>query len=244
MKKDKTDITVILDRSGSMSTIAKDMEGGLNTFFNAQKELTGECTASLVQFDDHYDIIFKNIPVKDVPVVQLVPRGWTALYDAIGKTISAKGVELAALPESERPEKVIVVIITDGQENSSKEYNSKMVNDMITLQQDTYKWEFVFLGANQDAIKTATNLGINVNNAMTYAASSKGVGVSLSSLTRNVSAYASGATKGASFSVSDRKTQDDLLNKEKTNLPLMDLGNTDTNFNTALNDFNKKMGIN
>ena len=119
MDDNYTDITVILDRSGSMSTIKTDMEGGLNSFFAKQRELDGLCKVSLHQFDDKYETVFENKDIADVPEVKLEPRGMTALLDAIGKTVNSLGLRLSELNESDRPGKVVVLIITDGFENHS-----------------------------------------------------------------------------------------------------------------------------
>ena len=172
MKKNYTHIEVILDKSGSMAPTISDTLGGLNNFVEAQKKVPGTCSYQLVQFDSTVELGTHYGNISDVPVLTAAtytPRGNTALLDAIGVTVSTLGSRLAAAPEEERPSKVIVVIITDGEENKSTEFKHDDINKMINHQRDSYKWEFVFLGANQDAIKVGTSLGVLKGAAMTYA---------------------------------------------------------------------------
>ena len=168
----KTDITIVLDRSGSMQGIAEATIAGVNSFINAQRKVDGECVVSLTQFDDQYDPIYTARPLQDVPElngITFVPRGMTALLDAIGRTITRTGERLAATHETRRPAKVIFVILTDGEENCSKEYTRARVNEMISHQRSKYSWEFVFLGANQDAIAVGSKLGIAASSTMSEA---------------------------------------------------------------------------
>lgn len=162
--KNLTDITVLLDRTGSMMEVAKDTVGGLNTFIEKQKEVPGDAVFSLIQFDNinPYEVLDKCVPMKEVnPLVQAnyQPRGSTPLYDAMGTTIVSIGTRLAALPEADRPDKVVVVIITDGEENSSKEYNKEKIRELVKEQQEKYSWNFIFLGADFDAMATGNELG-------------------------------------------------------------------------------------
>lgn len=159
MRNDLSEVVVILDRSGSMDSILADAQGGLDTFIRQQKEAPGECVFTLAEFDDHYDVPILAKPIKDVAGHKIVPRGSTALYDAVGKTIVTVGERLAAMPESERPGLVVVTIITDGMNNASKEYTAEKVKEMIQRQQDAYKWQFQYLGANQDAWAVSSGLG-------------------------------------------------------------------------------------
>jgi hypothetical protein len=216
--KNSTDITVILDRSGSMSTIAHDMEGGFDSYIEAQrKQNTDEVTVSLFQFDTDYQPVYQGVPLANVPKLSLVPRGGTALYDAIGRTIVATGERFSNLPEHERPSKVIMLIITDGGENSSKEYlDPNRLKEMIKHQTDVYNWTFVFLGANQDAMFTAQTLGINVANSLTFAANTKGTTAVFDKLSAKTSMYRSfsGEEKGRgamcmSYGDEDRQEQVD-----------------------------------
>lgn len=166
MRNDLTELVLIVDRSGSMATCGTDATGGINTFIKEQQKLPGIAHLTLVQFDDKYEFVHKGVLINDVPEYQLVPRGWTALLDAVGKAINETGERLAALPESERPGCVLVVIVTDGHENSSKEFSWSQVKDMITHQQEVYNWKFTFIGADMDSFSVGSHLGINAANVL------------------------------------------------------------------------------
>lgn len=168
MKENSSEIIVVVDRSGSMAAIAHDMMGGFDTFIAEQKKLPGECKVTLAQFDDNYELVYSGKPLAQVPKLKLEPRGTTALLDAIGKTINSTGQRLAAMAEGDRPSRILFVIITDGHENASKEFNRDQVNQLITQQREKYSWEFVFLGASQDAIDVAHSYGIPMANAVYY----------------------------------------------------------------------------
>ncbi|MHA1839870.1 MAG: vWA domain-containing protein [Candidatus Ranarchaeia archaeon] len=207
--KYNADITVVLDRSGSMSVIRYDTIGGFNTFLKDQKKEEGTAKLTLVQFDDKYDVVYNNLileETKELDGQSYVPRGSTALLDAIGRTINDTGARLAALPESERPEEVIFVIITDGEENASHEFtNKKQVFDMIKHQTDKYGWEFLYLGANQDAIKEAASYGIKGTHSMGYAHSGQGITRSFDSISRSVKCHRKSQKLGARFTSKERK---------------------------------------
>lgn len=173
-KPNSAEIVVVLDRSGSMEPIARDMEGGFNRLIAEQRQVPGDCTVTLAQFSDAYEIVFAGKPLAEVPPLSLMARGYTALLDAIGKTIAATGERLAKLPEQERPAKVLFVIITDGAENASKEYTSHQVTRMIKHQEDQYQWQFAYLGANQDAFAVASSVGIKTSAAMNWTADAQG----------------------------------------------------------------------
>src|SRR5512143_3257316 len=159
MKKDLTEIVLVLDRSGSMSTTQSDAEGGLKTFMDEQRKVAGECRVTFCRFDHEIDLVFENKPLASVEdaELRLHPRGMTCLLDAMGYAINRVGERLSKTPEAERPGRVIVVTITDGQENSSREFTIRQLFDVIKLQRETYKWDFVFIGADEAAIKMATS---------------------------------------------------------------------------------------
>lgn len=185
MKENYTHIVLLLDRSGSMASIQDATISGINEFLTKQKAVPGDATVTLALFDDRYDLIHDFVPLNDVPALTretFVPRGWTALLDATGKTLNNVGSKLAALPEALRPSKVIFVIVTDGAENYSKEFNLNQVRSMITTQRDTYSWEFVFLGANIDAVTVGGSLGIPAMSSMTYNANVRSVGATYTAL--------------------------------------------------------------
>ncbi len=160
MNNNATDITVVIDRSGSMDSCRADAEGGFNAFVAAQAALPGKALLTLVQFDTEYEFVHRGVPIKDVPPYSLVPRGGTALYDAVGRAILETGARLAAMPEAQRPGLVLFAIITDGEENSSREISGARLKEMIEHQTAQYAWQFSYLGANQDAIMAAAKMGI------------------------------------------------------------------------------------
>lgn len=169
----KAVIAVVLDRSGSMMSCARDMEGGFDTYIKAQQELPGECRVTLNQFNTRFENVYQLLPVHSVPPLQLLASGGTALLDAIARTITELGAELARLEEADRPGSVEVVIITDGEENSSEEFSletggQERVRTMIKTQQEVYSWKFTYLGANQDAVMVARNYGIPQASSITY----------------------------------------------------------------------------
>jgi hypothetical protein len=216
MKENYTDITVVLDRSGSMESIKDDTIGGYNKFLKGQKEVKGECTISLYQFDDKYEPVYEGQNIQHVAELNnetFVPRGWTALLDAIGRSINDTGARLAKLKEEDRPDKVIFVIQTDGAENQSKEFTREKIFEMIKHQSNNYNWKFLFLGANQDAIATATSYGIISNNSITYAANNIGTHYALSGVSCNITNYRSNITMDCGFTDEDRKRQDEALNQ-------------------------------
>jgi hypothetical protein len=164
-----THITVILDRSGSMAAIDSDTVGGFNTFVEEQQKAPGEATMTLIRFDNDCKADYTDKPIKDVPKLRSVePRGMTAMLDAIGKSINELGEKLAKLPEEKRPSRVIVVIITDGEENASKEFNHVQIKEMVEHQHKKYAWQFSYLGANQDAVLAARNMGISAANSSSF----------------------------------------------------------------------------
>lgn len=194
-----TAIMIISDRSGSMNFIQQEAEASLNSFIKEQSKLNGKCTIRLVDFDHEYRVIQKSRSAKKFPRYSLEPRGMTALYDAIGRGVVEFGEELSDLTEEKRPAKVLVVIITDGQENSSKEYTVDKLKEMIKHQCDVYNWEFLFLAANQDAALSGGLIGIRPDATLTYDATSDGITRSSLELSRVVSTYRS--TGQAKFSV-------------------------------------------
>ena len=211
MKQNLTDITVILDRSGSMSSVKNDTIGGFNQFLADQKALPGEATITLAQFDDQFEFVYKSRNIKDAPQLTdatFVPRGWTALLDAIGFCVNDTGARLSNMAENDRPEKVVFLILTDGQENKSREFTKAKINEMITHQRDTYKWQFLFVGANQDAIATGADIGIEAAASMTFSATPAGTQTAFASLSSATASYRSApSSRAVSFSDEDRRKQ-------------------------------------
>jgi len=171
--KDATHIAVLLDRSGSMGDIKDDAIGGFNCFLKEQKAAGANATLTLVQFDtESTDVVHESMPILEVPDLNhqtFQPRGGTPLLDALGQTIDSTGRALAAIPEANRPNKVVFVVITDGQENSSHQHTKASVKEIIDRQSSQYNWQFVFLGANQDAFDEAGAVGIAMGNAANFA---------------------------------------------------------------------------
>lgn len=215
MKQNYTKIVFVIDRSGSMSTIKNDMEGGFKTFISEQKKANlGKCDVSLYQFDDSYEPVFENKDIAEVPEYTLAPRNMTALYDAVGKTINKVGNQLAQLKEEDRPDRVMMVIITDGLENSSQEFTAKKVSELVKHQTDKYNWQFSYLGSNQDAWAVGATLGIKSSSTMTYANNSRGVTSSWSALNSATVSYRSCVdSKSAvlSYTAADLKEQEEAF---------------------------------
>lgn len=160
MNSELTDITLVVDRSGSMQNIREDAEGGVNAFIEKQAKEPGEALLTLVQFDTEYDFVHKGVAIKEVPTYQLVPRGRTALLDAVGRAINETGERLSKIDEQDRPGLVIFVVMTDGLENSSHEFSKDQIRQMVEHQQTQFNWHFTFLGANQDAFAEAGGMGV------------------------------------------------------------------------------------
>jgi Mg-chelatase subunit ChlD len=194
-------IGVLVDRSGSMGSCREDMEGGLASLLEKQAEESRKTMVTLAQFDTVYDIVYGPTMISDVPRYSLHPRGGTALLDGMGRFITEVGESLAAMKEHKRPERVLIVIITDGYENSSKEWTRERVRELIAQQRNVYSWEFVFLGANIDAMAEAQSFGIQRGSAMTFATAN--AGATMDSLNSYVSSY--NTTGAAAFTPEDRE---------------------------------------
>ena len=201
MKENLTSINVIIDRSGSMQGLAKDTIGSFNTFLADQKTVPGEAVFTLCTFNHDYTLVHDFIELSSVPDLNpktYAPSGNTALLDAMGTTINSVGQKLAAMVEADRPSKVIFLIITDGQENASSRFTREQIASMVTHQKDTYNWEFVFMGANIDAITEGTSLGISAANTMQYDATSAGTHKLYQTSSNSLRSYRSG-TPNTSF---------------------------------------------
>lgn len=169
MDKQLTEILVVADRSGSMRNVMDDTIGGFNTFLvEQQKSVSGRCLITYCQFDDRFEVVHESLPIEQmVPLNHetFVPRGSTALLDAVGRTIDEAGKRFALMPEDKRPGNVVVVIMTDGGENSSSsQYKRGKLQEMVKRQADVYLWTFIFLGQNIDAFAQGHALGLDNNN--------------------------------------------------------------------------------
>lgn len=189
MKKDLTELIFILDRSGSMGGLETDTIGGYNSLLTKQKAIPGECRITTVLFDNVVELLHDRTDLQAVSpltATDYTVRGSTALLDAIGSTLNKIGNAIKHTAEDYRPEKVLVVIITDGMENASRYYGSNQIKAMIKRQQDKYGWEFLFLGANIDAVETASHYGIRAERASRYHADKEGVDLNYGSVSQTI----------------------------------------------------------
>lgn len=172
-----THVVFILDKSGSMAGTRDDVIGGFNTLMADQRKADGKLTVTMCQFDTGYNLCFNMedaTKVSDLNAETYAPSGGTSLLDAVGRTISEVGNSLHALPEALRPGKVLVVVMTDGRENSSCEFNRRQIMDMVKRQEDDYKWNFIYVGANVDSFAEAGSIGFRAANVLNYTPDSAG----------------------------------------------------------------------
>lgn len=177
MKNGTTELVFILDRSGSMSGLESDTIGGYNAMLKKQQEESGEAIVTTVLFDDNYELLHDRTNIKGIKPIteeEYYVRGSTALLDAIGKTINKIVNATRHTAKEHQAENVIFVITTDGMENASREYDHHKVKEMIEHQKARYNWEFIFLGANIDAVSTARDIGISEDRAVQYHADGEG----------------------------------------------------------------------
>ena len=192
MKKGLTELVFILDKSGSMGGLETDTIGGYNSMLAKQQEVEGECHITTVLFDNNYELLHDRIDIKAVSPIsekEYKVGGSTALLDAIGRTIHKISNAQKHTADDYRAEKVMFVIITDGEENSSREYSAEKIKAQIERQKEKYGWEFVFLGANIDAIETAGRFGISADRAQNYHSDSEGVELNFRIISEAVSKY-------------------------------------------------------
>lgn len=161
-------IAFLLDRSGSMQSIKSDVVGGFDAFLTEQRAGEGECRVTLAQFDNEYEVVYHAVPVDEVPPLELSPRNSTALLDSMGKLITDTAAEIAALAEQDKPGSVIVAIMTDGMENSSHEWSRLATKSLVEQQTNEFGWEFLYMGADQDAVEVGKDLGVRAEQAVTY----------------------------------------------------------------------------
>jgi hypothetical protein len=176
--KDVTEIICIIDRSGSMESIRSDAIGGFNRFLADQQEPEDPARLTMVLFDDQYEVVHNGTDIHSVPLLTnttFVPRGSTALLDAVGKTLNTVSARLSEIPVNDRPEKIIVAILTDGHENASREFSLPVIREMISHYSTDLKWDFIYLAATQDAFGEAGKMGIPADNTMQVSASKAGI---------------------------------------------------------------------
>lgn len=192
MKKNLTELVFILDKSGSMAGLERDTIGGFNAMLDKQKAQAGECRITTVLFDHRYELLHDRTDIRAVrPITAREYRvgGSTALLDALGKTIHKIATAQKNTSEPFRAKRVMFVIITDGEENASREYAAKEVKEAIRRQKSRYGWEFIFLGANIDAVETAGRFGIDAGRAANYVPDSQGTALNFCAMSETVSAF-------------------------------------------------------
>lgn len=191
MRKGLTEVVFILDRSGSMSGLEADTIGGFNSMISKQKKEDGEAVISTVLFDDQQEVVYDRQPVKMVEPMtdrQYYVRGCTALLDAIGGAIHHIGNVHKYAREEDRPEKTMFIITTDGMENASRFYTYDRVKYMVERHKEKYGWEFLFLGANIDAISVAARFGINADRAINYECDQVGTSLNYQVMSETITA--------------------------------------------------------
>jgi hypothetical protein len=214
MKQEYTHITVILDRTGSMESIRDDTIGGYNTFLEQQKTEPGMATLTLVQFDtqDPYEVIHKFKPIKEVSALTretFVPRASTPLLDALGCGINDLQACIGQLKEEDRPAKVVMVIVTDGQENSSREFRKDQIEKMVKEKKEKDTWQFVFLSADLAAIDDAMAVGMDADSMLAFQKNAKGTAGAWASLSAQTGHFRRGRKNKIGFDPADRQPADD-----------------------------------
>lgn len=210
MKLDHTHITIILDRSGSMESIRTDTIGGFNAFLEQQQQEPGTATLTLVQFDSRapYEIIHGFAPIESVPALTpatFVPRGSTPLLDALGQGINDLEQSIAQITEAARPSKVILVVVTDGMENASREFNRAQIQAMIQEKSEKDGWQFVFLSADLAAMGDARSVGISPESSLLFEKSGKGSAEAWGSVSASTSDYRSARKRKMEFGTEENR---------------------------------------
>ncbi len=213
MNKNLTEIVFILDRSGSMHGLEADTIGGYNSFIEQQRKLPGQVVLSTVLFDTRIDVLHDRADLASVP--ELTDRdyqtgGCTALLDAVGGALHHIGNVHKYAREEDRPAKTLVVITTDGMENASRRYSLPKVREMIERQRDKYGWEFIFLGANMDAVQEAGRFGIDADSAVTYRNDSEGVRANFDAVCMAAESVRRTGSRGAAW----RRRVEEVFRKE------------------------------
>lgn len=206
--KEYVKIINIIDKSGSMSSMIDMAINGFNEFLTEQKSVDGKALVSTILFSDIYKPLYEDQDIQKCKLLNkknYTPGGTTKLYDAIGKTINYEINKLGNLPKSERPNKTLCVILTDGYENASREFNKDQVKKLIGEMKEDFNWEFIFLAANEDATLTAETMGISRGNSFSFANTSAGLSDAYTNVSRATKVYR----------MSAEVSMDNLLNDEK-----------------------------
>jgi hypothetical protein len=205
-----THVTFVLDSSGSMAKIEDDTKGGFNIFLEEQREEEGTATVTLYAFNSSVKLMYQDRPIEDAPTLDnenYKPGGKTALHDAILRAVEETAAQIEALATSEQPDNVIIVTLTDGKENAS-ETPQDIVRERVETRRENDDWEFLFIGANQDAALTADQMGMDQNNSLNMSHSGEGAEEAYRSTSKSVSrARQEGSTGG--YTEADRQRQQD-----------------------------------
>lgn len=202
MKENFTSINVILDESGSMWDLKEDTIGGFNQFLEEQRKISGEVVLTLCKFNTDHTLVYNVVRLEDIKNLEdssYVPNGGTALLDALGFTIDSVGKKLSDMSEAERPSKVLFLIITDGEDNSSKTFSIEDIRNKVKHQQDVYSWEFVFMGANLDAITVGSSIGILNSNTVSYNTTPEEIRTLYGNISRSVESFRSNESNKKGF---------------------------------------------
>lgn len=199
----KTELIVVLDRSGSMSGIRKDAIGGFNAFLNEQQKVPGQARLTLVFFDHEYEVVYeaKEISKAEILGDNYQPRGSTALLDAVGRTLNAQG---ARINLEGWADKVIMAVLTDGEENASKEFTKDQIKSMVKHAED-HKWDILYLVANVDAFSDKNSIGTMASNTANYTASAQGSASSFSSMSSKTRSLRAGVSGQSLMSIVDEE---------------------------------------
>lgn len=215
MRNETTELVFILDKSGSMAGLEKDTIGGFNALLEKQRKLPGEVRVTTVLFNQRVELLHDRIPVTGVALIteeDYQVGGMTALLDAIGSTIQKiSNVQKSTLQE-QRADRVLVVITTDGMENSSCEYSYKKIYEMIAMQKNTANWEFIFLGANIDAVATARQFGVGEDFAVNYHADAEGTQLNYDVVSEAISSFRTGKKMNRSWK---KEIEQDFNSRQK-----------------------------
>jgi uncharacterized protein YegL len=216
-----TVIVLLLDRSGSMEAIRGATIAAVNDFFDTQRRVPGRASVTLVLFDDQFELRHDGLDLEVVPPLTdetFVPRGSTALLDAWGRAMGETQARLAALPPADQPDLVVFVVMTDGEENASREWSAEQVFAVVERRRAD-GWRFVFLGANQDAVAVAGRCGVDRSHTLTYDASDMGTRTVVTVVSASVARVRRGeADSGTWFTDAERAEQDELLRQSKKKL--------------------------
>lgn len=212
MKNNYTHVSILIDRSGSMASIRKSVMSGLEEFINDQKTLDGDCTLSIVAFNHTKEYIssFVDLKTYEFDPNQYQPSGTTALVDSMYEFIKETGQHLAKMSEDERPSKVVFLVITDGEENASKQFTNEQLKELVIEHTDIWKWNFTYIGANQDSFAVSKTLGISTSSTINYNTTINGVSNIFTLTSGKLKGYRSGNSKTLSYTSDEQEYSEKL----------------------------------